>query len=92
MVWPLTCVVPLNRMEQDENADMTSSRSKRKTPTITRTCALLFAKLAIPLTAVLTTDLPLSMICSIPDFAAVVPLDTVLPPAVCAAVPEWAAA
>ena len=34
MVWPLTCVVPLNRMEQDENADMTSSRSKRKTPTI----------------------------------------------------------
>ena len=74
-------------MEQDENADMTSSKSKRKTPTIKRTCALLFAKLAMPLTAVLTTDLPLSMTCSMPDFAAVVPLDTALPPAVCAAVP-----
>ena len=44
------------------------------------------------LTAVLTTDFPLSMTCSMPDFAAVVPLDTALPPAVCAAVPEWAAA
>lgn len=46
----------------------------------------------MPLTAVLTTDFPLSMTCSMPDFAAVVPLDTALPPAVCAAVPEWAVA
>ena len=68
-------MVPENRMEQDENADMTSSRSKRKTPTIKRTCALLFAKLAMPLTAVLTTDLPLSMTCSIPDLAAGTPSD-----------------
>ena len=73
----------------EEDEGMTSSRSKRKTPTIKRTCALLFAKLAMPLTAVLTTDLPLSMTCSMPDFAA---LDAALPPAVCAAVPEWAAA
>ena len=87
MVWPLTCVVPLNRMEQDEKADMTSIKSKRKTPTTTSACALPFAKFAMPLTAVLTTDLPLSMACSIPDFTVDVSLDTAFcPPAVWAAV------
>ena len=39
-----------------------------------------------------TTDLPLSMTCSTPDRVADAPLDAALPPAVCAAVPEWAAA
>jgi len=93
MVCPDTCVVPENRMEQDENADMTSIRSKRKTPTITKTCALLFAKLAMPLTAVLTADLPLSMTCSTPDLVADAPLDVIFcPPAVCAAVPPDRAA
>ena len=92
MVCPDTCVPPEKRMPQEEKPDMTMRMSKTKTPTITKTCALLFAKLAMPLTAVLTTDFPLSMTCSMPDFAAVVPLDTTLPPAVCAAVPEWAVA
>lgn len=87
MVWPLTCVVPEKRIEQDEKADMTRSRSIRKTPTTTKACALPFAKFAMPLTAVLTTDLPLSMACSMPDFVEETVLDAAFcPPAVWAAV------
>ncbi len=73
-------------------ADITMRMSKRKTPTITRTCALLLAAFASPFTAVLTAVLPFSTACSMPDRAADAPLDAALPPAVCAAVPERAAA
>lgn len=88
MVCPETCVVPENKIEQDENAAMTSSRSKRKTPTTTSACALPFAKFAMPLTAALTADLPLSATCSTPDRAAdALPDAALLLPAACAAVP-----
>ena len=81
MVCPETCVVPENKIEQDENAAMTSSRSKRKTPTTTSACALPFAKFAMPLTAALTADLPLSATCSTPDRAADALPDAAQPPA-----------
>ena len=45
-----------------------------------------------PFMAVLTAVLPFSTACSMPDRAADAPLDAALPPAVCAAVPERAAA
>ena len=85
MVCPDTCVVPLNRIPQEEKPDMTSRMSKRKTPTITRTCALPLAAFISPFTAVLTAVLPFSIACSTPDRAADAPLDAALPPAVCAA-------
>ena len=93
MVCPDTCVVPLNRMPQEEKPDITSRMSKRKTPTITRTCELLFAAVARPLMAVLTALFPLSITCSTLDRVADAPLDAAfLPPAVCAAVPPDRAA
>ena len=67
-------------------------KNKRKTPTITRTCALLLAAFASPFTAVLTAVLPFSTACSMLDRAADAPLDAALPPAVCAAMPDRAAA
>ena len=93
MVCPDTCVPPEKRMPQEEKPDMTIRMSKTKTPTITRTCALLFAAVIRPFTAVLTTLLPLSTTCSTPDRAADALLDAAfLPPAVCAAVPPDRAA
>ena len=48
MVCPDTCVPPEKRMPQEEKPDMTMRMSKRKTPTITRTCALLLAAFISP--------------------------------------------
>ena len=92
MVCPDTCVPPEKRMPQEEKPDITMRMSKRKTPTITRTCALPLAAFISPFTAVLTAVLPFSTACSMPERAADAPLVAALPPADCAAVPDRAAA